>query len=80
MRSADELALHRILYEPVLLIRERGSVSLEVHPDVYRRVPDPLKIITERARAEGFLEMLDLTVVQEVVSKREGIARNVARH
>lgn len=70
----------RILYEPVLLVREGGSVFLEVHPDVYRKAPDPLKIITERARAEGFLEMLDLTVVQEVISKREGIARDVARH
>ena len=51
----------------------------EVHSDVYRKAPDPLTLVIDRARAEGFLEMLDLSLVREVILKREGIARDVAR-
>jgi L,D-transpeptidase ErfK/SrfK len=70
----------RILYEPVLLAREGDSVFLEVHADSYREGADPLLFILDRARSEGFIDMLDLPLVQKVIEKRDGIARDVTRH
>ena len=69
----------RILYEPVLVFRDGDSVFIEVHPDVYRKGKDPASIIWTRAQSEGFADLLDFDRVREVVSKREGIARDVTR-
>jgi L,D-transpeptidase ErfK/SrfK len=69
----------RILYEQVLLARDGDSIFLEVHPDSYRKGSDPLPFVIDRARTEDFLDMLDLSLVQEVIEKRDGIARDVTR-
>jgi L,D-transpeptidase ErfK/SrfK len=69
----------KILYEPVLLANVEGAVYLEVHPDAYEKGPDPLPFVLARARAEGYEGMLDLALVNEVIRKRDGIARNVTR-
>lgn len=67
----------RIVYEPVLVVREGNLVFLEVHPDIYRKGIDALSTAFDRARAGGLLYMVDFTRVQEVILKREGIARDV---
>jgi len=69
----------RIIYEPVLVSHTQGSVFLEVHPDPYKKGTDPLSRVMDRARSEGFLDMVDLTLVEEVIRKRDGIARDVTR-
>lgn len=67
----------RIVYEPVLIVREGNSVFLEVHPDIYRKGIDVLRTTFDRARAGGLLYMVDFTRVEDVILKREGIARDV---
>lgn len=69
----------RIAYEPILVGRSGNSVFLEAHPDKYKRGVDALAVVIERAKVNGFLDMLDLTLVQEVIQKRDGIARDVTR-
>jgi L,D-transpeptidase ErfK/SrfK len=69
----------QILYEPVLILRHGDTVFLEVHPDIYRIGGEPMSIVLEQARAGGFTDLLDLARVREVVSKRDGIARDVTR-
>ena len=69
----------RIIYEPVLVAIVGDSIFLEVHPDSYKIGSDPLRKVLNTARSEGFLEVLDLPLVKEVIQKREGIARNVTR-
>ena len=70
----------RIVYEPVLIDREGSAVFLEVHPDAYKEGADPLKTVVDQATADGFVEMLDLSLVRKVILARDGIARDVARH
>ena len=77
--KVDVGALGRIIYEPVLIARTENAIFLEVHPDVYRIGLDPLAAVIDRATEEGFLDILDLERIQEVIRKRDGIARDVTR-
>jgi L,D-transpeptidase ErfK/SrfK len=70
----------RIVYEPVLIAHLENEIYLEAHPDPYRKSGDPLAKIVEAARAGGFFEDLNLSLVNEVIRKRDGIARDVTRH
>jgi L,D-transpeptidase ErfK/SrfK len=69
----------RIIYEPILLARIGDGVFLEVHPDAYRKIPDPLARTVEIARAAGVSHMLDYPAVKEVIRKRDGIPRDISR-
>jgi L,D-transpeptidase ErfK/SrfK len=69
----------RITYEPVLIARIGNSVFVEVHPDPYGKALDPMAWIIERARQEGYLDMLDLNLLREAIRKRDGVARDVTR-
>jgi L,D-transpeptidase ErfK/SrfK len=71
--------LGRIIYEPVLVARVENDIFVEAHPDAYRMGRDPLPKIVEAARNEGFLDSMDLALVNEVIRRRDGIARNVTR-
>jgi len=67
----------RIIYEPVLVSRVGDSVFVEAHPDTYALSPDPLETVMGRASAEGYLDMLNMPFLREVIRKRDGIARDV---
>jgi L,D-transpeptidase ErfK/SrfK len=69
----------RIIDEPVLLAHLEDEIFLEAHPDAYKRSVDPLGKVLERARAGGFIDSLDLSLANEVLRKRDGIARNITR-
>ena len=69
----------RIIYETVLIAREGESVFLEVHPDTYGRVPEPMAIVLEHARKGGYLDMLDVTRVEEAILKQDGVLRDVTK-
>ena len=70
----------RIIYEPVLLTASGEAVYLEVHRDVYQRAgADPRAIARKLAMDIGVSDLIDWTLVDAVVSAREGVARNVTR-
>jgi L,D-transpeptidase ErfK/SrfK len=69
----------RIIYEPILITRSGESVFVEAHPDVYNKEAEPLRKVLDTARSQGFLDKLDLQLAQDVIRKREGIARDVTR-
>jgi L,D-transpeptidase ErfK/SrfK len=69
----------RVIYEPVLAAKVGDSVYLEVHPDNYKKGPDSFRTVLDIAGTGGFLEMLDLALVKEVIHRRDGIARDVTR-
>jgi L,D-transpeptidase ErfK/SrfK len=69
----------KIVYESVLITRVGDAVFLEVHPDMYAMTRDAQAIVKERAQSGGFIDMVDFALVRNVISKREGIARDVTR-
>ncbi len=69
----------RIVYEPVLLANVGGSIFVEIHPDTYKQGADAFTRVVDVARSAGFLDQLDLRLVQDAIRKRDGIARDVRR-
>ena len=69
----------RTIYEPVLVAAlPDGRVFLEVHPDFYRRVPDPLDLAIDLLDRAGVLHRVDRRAVARAVAAREGIAIELA--
>jgi L,D-transpeptidase ErfK/SrfK len=64
-----------IVYQPVLVGRDDdGGVVLEVHPDAYRRVPNPLAEVRRQADALGVASLVDWDAVREALHDRAGTA------
>jgi L,D-transpeptidase ErfK/SrfK len=67
----------KVIYEPVLILRVENTVYVEAHPDTYKRGAASLEIIHNTAGTEGYADMVDWSLVQEVIRMREGVARRV---
>lgn len=63
------------VYEPILVaVTPDQRLFLEVHPDIYRRVPRPLDAALDLIAREGFGDRVDRAAVARIVGAREGIA------
>ena len=68
----------RIIYEPVLLAREGDDIFVEVHDDVYHRLPATARAQTrELALRLGVSDRIDWPAVDLEVDRRSGVARPV---
>jgi len=67
----------RIIYEPVLVAYDGTDVYLEVHPDPYRRAPDPLGRALDLLDQAGLTALSDTAEVARVVRQAEGLATPV---
>jgi L,D-transpeptidase ErfK/SrfK len=67
----------RLIYEPILLTSVGGQVFLEVHPDVYRRVPDAAAAARALAEAAGVSHLVDWDLAGRAIAARHGVARDV---
>lgn len=67
-----------ILYEPILLGVVGDDVFLEVHRDIYGRLPlDPYAHVQMRAEEEGIAAAIDWARAAAVIAARHGVARPV---
>jgi hypothetical protein len=53
--------------------------DLEVHPDAYGKASDARTVVMERACSQGYVELLDMTLVEKVIRKRDGVVHDVTR-
>ena len=69
----------RILYAPVLLYAPPdGPIWLEAHPDVYARGLDYPALARSLLDEAGVTDRLDPAAAESVLSRREGLATDVA--
>jgi L,D-transpeptidase ErfK/SrfK len=69
----------RIVYTPVLLAsQDDGRILLEVHPDVYKKGPEPLAAVRSLADARNILHLLDWAKVAAVIREQAGVPRDVS--
>ena len=66
-----------IVYEPVLIAVDGDEILLEVHPDIYRRVPDAAGVARALARSLGVEEDVDWALAAQIIAARHGVARQV---
>jgi L,D-transpeptidase ErfK/SrfK len=68
-----------ILYQPVKLGEDGGRIYVEVHPDIYRRIPNLARLALEEARRAGIADRVDLTLLRTAVRAKSGIPVDVTR-
>ena len=62
-----------IIYEPVKIGILNDTIYLEVHPDIYKKIPDLLQYAETLIRQKGLWEHVDQEKVANCVKKKEGI-------
>jgi L,D-transpeptidase ErfK/SrfK len=72
-------AVVTLIYQPVLLAEIAGRVYLEVHPDIYGKVPDALGRARTAAAALGLTGAIDWDRAAAIAGARHGLAREVTR-
>ena len=69
----------RIVYEPVLLARDGDEVYVEVHRDVYHRVPvSASQRAQELAKSLASTDRIDWRRAENEIRRRAGVARRVS--
>jgi len=69
----------RIVYEPILMAASSDGIYLEVNRDVYGRATRaPLPQVREMARRLAVDDRIDWTVAEDVIERREGVARRIS--
>jgi L,D-transpeptidase ErfK/SrfK len=66
-----------IIYEPVKIGYQEGHIFIEVHEDIYHRIPDLLQFTLERLEVRGIKALVDLEKMKEAVDQREGVPINI---
>ncbi len=62
-----------IIYEPLKIGVKDHSVFLEVHPDVYQKIPDMFAHAKKRLKDLGFWNSVSVEKVKTIVQKQNGI-------
>jgi len=71
----------RIIYEPVLLARDGDALFVEVHADVYGRMPaTALDHTRDLARRLGVSDRIDWAAADLDIDRRDGVARQIRLH
>jgi len=68
-----------LLYQPVKIGEEDGEIYLEVHPDLYKRIPSLERQALEEVRRAGVAERVDWKLVRDAVREKSGIPVNVSK-
>ena len=62
-----------IIYEPVKIGAEDGKIFIEVHPDIYGRIPDMAAHIRRRLTEMGLWSSISHEAVNNAIQKQNGI-------
>ncbi|MBS3920505.1 MAG: L,D-transpeptidase family protein [Deltaproteobacteria bacterium] len=62
-----------IIYEPVKIGFKDGRIFVEVHEDIYHRVPDFFQFTLKRLGGKGIKNLVDFEKVKEAIDQRRGI-------
>ncbi len=68
-----------IIYEPVKVCKSDSHVYMEVHPDVYERVPDLKQYALEKLEENGLLHLVDPRLFNLVINEKNGVPARISR-
>ena len=69
-----------ILYEPVKVGLKEGRIFMEVHPDVYQKIPDLKEYGTNKIRSSGLAEKVNQELMLEALEKKQGIPVDITQN
>jgi len=62
-----------IIYEPVKIGFKEGRIFIEVHEDIYHRIPDLFQYTIKKLEKKGIKNLVDLEKIKEAVDQRKGV-------
>ncbi len=68
-----------IIYEPVKICKFNSHVYMEVHPDVYGRIPDLKQYALNKLEDVGLLHLVDAKLFHLVIDKQNGVPARISR-
>jgi len=68
-----------IIYEPVKICKCKRHVYMEVHPDVYGRIPDLKVYALQKLEDLGLLHLIDPKLFDLVIEKQNGVPARISR-
>jgi len=68
-----------LLYQPVKVGEEDGEIYVEVHPDLYNKIPNLERHALAEVRRAGVADRVDLDLVRDAVKEKSGVPRKVSR-
>ena len=62
-----------IIYEPIKIGFDQGRIFIEVHEDIYHRIPDRFQLTLNRLEEKGIKNLADLEKVKEALDQKGGV-------
>jgi L,D-transpeptidase ErfK/SrfK len=62
-----------IIYEPIKIGFDQGRVFIEVHEDIYHRIPDPFQLALSRLEEKGIKSFVNLEKMKEALDQKRGV-------
>jgi L,D-transpeptidase ErfK/SrfK len=62
-----------IIYEPVKIGFKAGRIFIEVHEDIYHRIPDPLQSTLKKLEQKKIRNLVELDKMKEVLDQKNGL-------
>ncbi len=66
-----------IIYEPVKIGFKEGHIFIEVHEDIYHRIPDPFEFTLKKLEEKGIKNLVDLEKLKEALDQRSGFPMEI---
>jgi len=61
-----------IIYEPVKIGFKTGRIFIEVHEDIYHRIPDLFQSTLDKLERRGLKNLVELDKLKEALDQRSG--------
>jgi len=68
-----------LIYEPVKLGFLKGRIFIEVHQDIYAKIPDMLKYAIKRLNDRGLTRQINWTKFLQAVEEQSGAPVEISR-
>jgi L,D-transpeptidase ErfK/SrfK len=62
-----------IIYEPIKIGFKEGRIFIEVHEDIYNRIPDPLQFVLKKLEQKRVKNLVELEKLEEALDQRRGV-------
>jgi len=66
-----------IIYEPIKIGFKKGRIFIEVHEDIYHRIPDFFQFTFNKLAQKGIVNLVELDKVKEALDQRSGFPMDI---
>jgi len=66
-----------LVYQPIKIGEKAGEVYIEVHPDIYGKIKNPLQLAVDLLKEKGLLGVVDLQLVNRALEEQNGLPMKI---